>query len=94
MYTQTSNNKNSIIVGGIIAAIAVSLFAYLMWYVSPTEVLERVQVIAIIDQGCVVETFDGHAINIGQCDAEPGQFIYAMIDQKVKERAELMNPTR
>jgi len=94
MYTQTSNNKNSIIVGGIIAAIAVSLFAYLMWYVSPTEVLERVQVIAINDQGCVVETFDGHAINIGQCDAEPGQFIYAMIDQKVKERAELMNPTR
>jgi len=94
MYTQTSDNKNSIIVGGIIAAIAVSLFAYLMWYVSPTEVLERVQVIAINDQGCVVETFDGHAINIGQCDAEPGQFIYAMIDQKVKERAELMNPTR
>ena len=94
MSTQTSSKKNMIIIGGIIAAIAVSLFAYLTWYVSPELVLERVKVIAVTDQGCVVETFDGHAINIGQCDAEPGQFITAAIDQKVKERAELMNPTR
>ena len=94
MSTTLSNNKSMGIVGGIIAVIAVSLFVYLMWYVSPEEVMERVKVIAVTEQGCIVETFDGHAINIGQCDAEPGQFISAMIDQKVKERAELMNPTR
>jgi hypothetical protein len=82
-----------VIVGGIIAAIAVSLFAYLMWYVSPEEVIERVKVIAVTEKGCIVETLDGHAINIGQCGAEPGQFINAKIDQKIKERANLMNPT-
>lgn len=74
--------------------IAISLFAYLMWYVSPEEVIERVKVIAVIDQGCIVETFDGHAINIGQCNAVPDEFINAKIDQKVKERANLMNPTK
>lgn len=82
------------IVGGIIAAIAVSLFAYLMWYVSPEQMIERVKIIAVTDQGCIVETFDGHAINIGQCSTDPGQFINAKIDQKVKERANLMNPTK
>ncbi len=82
-----------VIVGGIIAAIGISLFAYLMWYVSPDEVVERVKVVAITENGCIVETFDGHAINIGECNAEPGQFINAKIDQKIKERANLMNPT-
>jgi hypothetical protein len=82
------------IVGGIITVIAISLFAYLMWYVSPEEVIERVKVITVTEQGCIVETFDGHAINIQQCNADPGQFINAKIDQKVKERANLMNPTK
>lgn len=82
-----------VIVGGIIAAIGISLFAYLMWYVSPDEVVERVKVVAITENGCIVETFDGHAINIKECNAEPGQFINAKIDQKIKERANLMNPT-
>ena len=94
MYKQSNGKKNLVIVGGIIAAVAISLFAYLMWYVSPDEVLERVKVIAINEQGCVVETFDGHSINIGKCDAKPGEFIMATIDQKVKERALLMNPTK
>ena len=93
MYRQENSKKNLILVGGIIAAIAIGLFAYLMWYVSPEQVLERVKVIAVTDQGCIVETFDGHAANIGECDAKPGEFITAPIDQKTKERALLMNPT-
>ena len=93
MYKQENSKKNLILIGGIIAAIAIGLFAYLMWYVSPEQVLERVKVIAVTDQGCIVETFDGHAANIGKCDAQPGDFITAPIDQKAKERALLMNPT-
>ena len=81
------------IVVGILAAIGISLFVYLMWYVAPDEVVERVQVIALTESGCVVETFDGHAIQIDNCNAQPGEYITAPIDQKVKERANLMNPT-
>jgi hypothetical protein len=41
-----------------------------------------------------VETLDGYAINVGPCDFEPNEYIIAPIDQKLKERAALMNPTR
>lgn len=79
--------------GGIIAVVAVSLFAYLMWYTSPDHIEERVKVIANTDDGCIVETLDGYAINVGPCDFEPDEYIIAPIDQKLKERAALMNPT-
>lgn len=90
---KTSNTKSMLIIGGIIAAVAISLFAYLMVYTAPAEVNERVKVIANTAEGCVVETFDGHAINIGSCNAQPDEYIVAPIDQKLKERAALMNPT-
>lgn len=82
-----------LIIGGIIAAVAVALFVYLMAYTEPTEVEERVKIIANTDEGCIVETLDGYAINIGPCDFEPDEYILAPIDQKLKERAALMNPT-
>lgn len=82
-----------IIIGGVIAAVAVSLFVYLMVYTAPAEVNERVKVIANTSEGCIVETPDGYAINIGPCNAEPDQYIVAPIDQKLKERAAAMNPT-
>lgn len=90
---QTSSTKSLVIVGGIIAAIAISLFAYLMWYTTGEEVVESVKVVAVTGQGCVVETFDGHAFTIEQCNAKPGDIISAPIDQKIKERALSMNPT-
>ena len=65
-----------------------------MWYVAPAEVTEMVKVVAVTDDGCIVETMDGFAINIGPCDANPGDLIMATYDAKVKERAELMNPTK
>ena len=90
----SSKNKNSIfIVGGIIAIGAVSLFAYLMFYVAPEENIEMVKIIAVTESGCIAETLDGYSMNIGECNAKPGQFIDAAIDQKLKERAAAMNPT-
>ncbi|MDH3204391.1 MAG: hypothetical protein OEL81_06930 [Nitrosopumilus sp.] len=90
-----SSSKNSIlIVGGVIAIVSVLLFAYLMWYVAPEDNIETVKVVAVTESGCIAETLDGFAVNIGDCQAEPGEFIPAKVDQKTKERAALMNPTR
>lgn len=92
--TKKSSDKRSLlIVSGILAAIGISLFAYLMFYTAPEEITERVKVIAITDEGCIAETMDGFAVNIGQCSAQEGDFIVALVDQKTKERAALMNPT-
>ena len=90
---KSSNYKNHFIVAGILAALGIALLGYLMFYVAPAEVLETVKVVAVTDSGCIAETLDGHAVNIGNCNAEPGDYISALVDQKVKERAELMNPT-
>ena len=90
---KSSDYKSLLIIIGIVVSIGLVGFAYLMFYVAPAEVLETVKVVAVTSQGCIAETLDGHAVNIGSCNAEPGDFISALVDQKVKERAELMNPT-
>ena len=89
----SSNVKSMAIVGGVIAIGAVLLFAYLMWYVAPEENLESVKIVAVTEAGCIGETFDGYSVNIGECDASPGDWVTAYVDQKAKERAALMNPT-
>lgn len=76
-----------------VMAIAVGLAIYLGWYVAPSNVTETVKVIAVTDEGCVAESGDGFSVNIGPCDAEPGEFIEGTYDQKIKERRALMNPT-
>ena len=90
---QKDSKKNLGIIAGIIAAVGIALFAYLMFYVSPAETMETAKVIAVTPEGCIAETMDGFSVNIGDCQAEPGQFINAIVDQKVKERAAAMNPT-
>ncbi|ABX12261.1 hypothetical protein [Nitrosopumilus maritimus] len=90
---KSSDYKSLVIIIGIVSSIGLAGFAYLMYYVEPVEVLETVKIVAVTDSGCIAETLDGHAVNIGECNAEPGQYISALVDQKVKERAELMNPT-
>lgn len=85
--------KPLLIVGGIIGAIAIAGLLYLTVFVSPEEIVERVRIIAVTESGCIAETFDGFAINIGQCNAQAGDVIMAPVDQKVKERAMAMNPT-
>ena len=93
MQDVVKNNKTTVLALSLVAIIACSLFLYLMWYVSPSTVVETVKVIAITDEGCIVETMDGYPFNIGFCNAEPGDIISAKIDSKVKERELLMNPT-
>lgn len=90
---KSSDYKSLLIIIGIVVSIGLVGFAYLMFYVAPAEVLETVKVVAVTDSGCIAETLDGHAVNIGKCNAAPGEYISALVDQKVKERAELMNPT-
>lgn len=93
MVDFTKNNKITIQAFIGVAVIAVALFVYLNWYVSPDEVTERVKVIANTADGCIAESFDGFSVNIGPCDAEPGEFVVGTYDAKIKERQALMNPT-
>ena len=68
------------------------LLAYLSWYVSPSENLESVKIVANTKDGCIGETMDGFSVNIGPCDAGAGDVVSALVDEKVKERTLLMNP--
>ena len=86
--------NSMILVGGIIAAGAIVLFAYLMFYTAPAENIERVTIIAVTESGCIGETVDGFSVNIGECQAQPGDSLLVPVDQKAKERAAAMNPTR
>jgi len=88
-----SSKNTTFVIAGVIAIGAVLLFAYLMFYTAPVETTELVKIIAVTDDGCVAETMDGYAVNIGDCNAKPGQYVDALVDQKTKERAALMNPT-
>ena len=89
----SSSKKSMLAVGGTILIGATLLLAYLMWYVAPDEYTERVMNIAVTDAGCIAETFDGYAVNVGDCQVSSGEYVNASIDKKLKERAALMNPT-
>ena len=65
----------------------------MMFYTAPETNMELVKIIAITDEGCIGETFDGFSVNIGDCNAQPGQYVDALVDQKVKDRVAAMNPT-
>lgn len=88
-----SGKNTTFIIAGVIALGAGLLFAYLMFYTAPEHNREMVKIIAVTDDGCIAETMDGYSVNIGECNAKPGQFVDALVDQKTKERAALMNPT-
>ncbi|MDH3278933.1 MAG: hypothetical protein OEL84_07515 [Nitrosopumilus sp.] len=86
------SNKNSIfVIAGIIALETGLLFVYLMFYTTLTEETELVKIMAVTDNGCVAETMDGYVGNMGYCNAKPDSYVNALVDQKTKERAALMN---
>ena len=87
--------NNKITFQAFVGVVAISgvLFAYLMWYVSPDEVTEEVKVIAITEDGCIAESFDGFSVKISPCNAEPGEIIVGTYDAKEKERRLAMNPS-
>jgi flagellar basal body-associated protein FliL len=88
-----SSKKSMIVIVSIIGGIAIAGVGYMMIFVEPELIVERVKVIAVTKDGCIAETFDGFAVNIGQCNVQPGDFIIAHVDQKIKDRAKAMNPT-
>ena len=51
-----SGMNSTVLVGGIIAAGAIVLFAYLMFYTAPAENIEMVKVIAVTESGCIAIT--------------------------------------
>ena len=98
MVVDRSSNKKSgknstFIIAGVIVLGAGLLFTYLMIYTAPAEKMELVKIIAITNDGCIAETMDGFSVNIGDCNGQPSQYVNALVDQKTKERAALMNPT-
>ena len=90
--SKRSGKKSTFIIGGVIAIVAGLLFVYLMFYTSPEHNMELVKIIAITENGCIAETMDGYSVNIGKCDGNPGQYVDALVDQKVKDRTAAMNP--
>jgi len=88
-----SGKNTTLIIAGVIVLGAGLLFAYLMFYTAPAEKIEMVKIIAITNDGCIAETMDGFSVNIGDCNGQPGQYVNALVDQKVKDRAAAMNPT-
>ena len=88
-----SGKNTTLIIAGVIALGAGLLFVYLMAYTAPAEKMELVKIIAITNDGCIAETMDGFSVNIGDCNGQPDQYVDALVDQKIKERAALMNPT-
>ena len=91
--SKKSTKNFTLIIAGVIALGASLLFAYLMFYTAPEHNMEMVKIIAVTENGCIAETLDGFSVNIGDCNGKPGQFVDALVDQKTKERAALMNPT-
>ena len=92
--TDKKSGKNTtFVIAGVIVIVAGLLLAYLMLYTAPVETMELVKIIAVTDDGCIAETLDGYSVSIGECNAQQGQYVNALIDQKTKERAALMNPT-
>jgi len=90
---KSSDKKSLLIISGILAVAGLSLVAYMLFFTAPEEKSERVKVIAITESGCIAETMDGFAVNIGQCQTQEGEMVIAVVDQKVKDRAAAMNPT-
>ena len=90
---KSSDKKSLLIISGIIAVVGISLVTYMLFFTAPEEKTEWVKVIAITESGCIAETLDGFAVNIGECQAQSGDYVMALVDQKTKERAAAMNPT-
>lgn len=91
--SKKSGKNPTFIVSGVLALAGGLLFAYLMFYTAPDENFEIVKIVAITEKGCIAETLDGFSVNIGECNAQPGEYVDALVDQKIKDRAAAMNPT-
>ena len=85
-----SGKKSLVMIGAILGGIGIIGLLFMTVFTAPEIVEEVVEVIAVTENGCIVETADRFAVNIGHCDAQPGDVIMAPIDQKAKERTMAM----
>ena len=74
---KSSEKKSLLIISGILAAVGLSLLAYMFFFTAPEEKTEWVKVIAITESGCIAETMDGFAVNIGPCQTQEGEMVIA-----------------
>jgi hypothetical protein len=80
-------NEKQYVIAGIAGAIIVMTTAvFPFWNLIPRMVSEEVQVKAVDQNGCYVQTHDGFVIHIPPCNAKPGENITATFDAKVRER--------
>ena len=63
-----------LIVGATVAIVAITMTP---WNYIPVQVTENVEVIAVIDAGCVVETSKGHSYVVPDCTSSPGSIVTA-----------------
>lgn len=71
-------------IAGAIIVMTTAVFPF--WNLIPRMVTEEVQVKAVDQSGCYVQTHDGFVIHIPPCNAKPGDNITATFDGKVRER--------
>ena len=68
----------------------------------PVQVVENVEVIAVIDAGCVVETSKGHSYVVSDCNSSPGSIVTAEFHvpgaelngyyDRIQDKLETVNP--
>ncbi len=86
-------NEKQIIAGAIAAAVVVMAVAvFPFWNLIPNMVTERVKVVAVDQSGCTAETTDHFIVNIGTCNAKPGEYINGTFDSKVRDRQKPFTP--
>ena len=82
MYRQQKDDKKPalmmilLIVGATIAIVAITMNP---WNYIPAQVTENVEVIAVIDAGCVTETSKGHSYVVPDCNSPPRKHSYSRI---------------
>lgn len=86
-------NEKPLIAGAVAAAIivmAVAVFPF--WNLIPNKVTEVVKVVQVSQSSCTAETHDGFDVNIGPCNAKPGDNITASFDGKIRDREKPFTP--
>lgn len=77
--------KSIVIRSAVVGTITLAFVLFLLSFSSPAEITENVTVVEVTESGCIAETSDGFSLNIGPCDAQPGDSVIATYDTKVKE---------
>lgn len=102
---QTTTKKTPQLKFLAIVAVATSVilvFTITPWNILPTLITEDVNVIAVIDYGCVGESVLGHSVVVPNCEANVGDIVSATfyipaMEQngyydRIQNKLEMVNP--